>query len=121
MDPSKELLVVDDEQDVCSVVTEVLASEGFDVVVVHNGVDAIARMYARKPRLVLLDMMIPQMDGLEVLEQMRQDRELQRIPIVAMSAAPSLLETAKNSGADEVVQKPFEAQQLVRAIRRHWS
>lgn len=119
MQSEGELLVVDDEAGVCSVLSEVLSDEGFKVTVVHNGVDAIARMYASKPRLVLLDLMLPQMDGLEVLEQMRHDRELKRIPIVAMSAAPALLQAAKTNGADEILQKPFNAGDIVSAVLKH--
>jgi CheY-like chemotaxis protein len=112
-----EVLIVEDEPVLRGLLTELLASEGYQVIAADDGLDAVSVLYGGRPSLVLLDLVLPRMNGLEVLAQIRAESSLADIPIVAMSAAADLLERAIATGADGVLQKPATAEQVVAAVR----
>ena len=83
-----------------------------------DGVDAISCLYARRPALVLVDVMMPRMDGLELISQIRSDRNLAGIPVIAMSGAGPMLLKAQQAGADDALQKPISRAQLLTVIEK---
>jgi len=114
----RSVLVVDDDAELLELLTDYLAAEGFDVVQATDGIDALSCMYAARPSVVLIDLMMPRMNGLEVLAQMRNERALAEVPVVAMSGDANMLARAKIAGANEALHKPVDPRLIVRALMR---
>src|SRR6202041_1778538 len=79
------VLVVDDEADARALVSEYLERHGFDVDQASDGIDALSYLYATKPLALLIDLVMPRMNGVDVIRQIRTDRKLAGVPIIAMS------------------------------------
>jgi CheY-like chemotaxis protein len=112
---TKSILLVDDEFSIVEALAEVLQWEGYSVRTAPNGQRALEELARAPPALILLDFMMPVMDGLQALAKIRADPALQKIPVVLMTAA-ALPDGA--SGWDAVLRKPFEASALVKLLRR---
>jgi len=112
------VLVVDDDAAIRDMVTMALQDEGYEVVTAV-GAQALAVARALSPAVILLDIMMPDMDGLEVSRHLRADPATRNIPIVAMSATTVLSETASAMRADELLPKPFELEQLSDLVARY--
>jgi two-component system OmpR family response regulator len=112
------VLVVDDEAALRELMTMVCAYEGWDVVAVEAGEPAIAAALARRPDVVLLDRMLPDMDGLEVLRRMHG--EIPGLPVVLVTALDSAEDraTARAAGAVAYLPKPFGLLDLTDSVRR---
>jgi DNA-binding response OmpR family regulator len=115
-EPPLRVLVAEDEPSVSDVVTRYLQRDGFVVESVSNGPDALERALAGRPDLVVLDLMLPGMDGLEVC---RRIREAAPIPIIMLTARGSEDDrvTGLDLGADDYVAKPFSPRELMARIR----
>ena len=109
------ILVIDSDPDSGRFVQLTLELEGFDVEVACNGEDALDKARAHTPSVIVLDMMMPVMDGWAFCARQRGDAVLAEIPVVILSAAP--MERLTNLGAAAVLQKPFEYQGLISAVR----
>ncbi len=108
------VLVVDDESDIRQAVAEVLAYEGYEVVAACDGAEALDKARAYHPEVVLLDLMMPRMDGWEFRRAQKHDPEVSRIPVVVLSAlGPDGLD------AEGYVGKPFDMDELLKAVRRY--
>jgi len=110
------VLVVDDEPDLRELVALTLSDAGFDVAVARDGREALQRIAERKPDIVLLDMMMPVMNGQELCAQLRKNGDSLRL--VVMTAADHVSQCAREVGAVGWLAKPFEIDDLVDAIRR---
>ncbi len=102
------MLVVDDDMDIRSVVSELLSDEGYQVKTAINGRDALATLSSWQPDVILLDLMMPIMDGWTFLTTQQSNRELRCIPVIVMSASHSLPQEGKRLAVADVVAKPFE-------------
>jgi CheY-like chemotaxis protein len=113
----KRILVVDDETDVLLSLRIVLETAGYEVVEATTGEDALALIDADPPDLLVLDVVLPGIDGWHVLEAVR---ERAKIPVIlaSASAVPGFRERAEASGADAVFTKPFGAEELRRTVAR---
>ena len=113
------ILLVDDEPSIVKMVGKRLQVEGFEVVEALNGEEALAKAKAQRMDLIILDLMMPRMDGYEVCRRLRQDATYQQIPIVILSAKShkSDVERAMATGASAYVRKPFRAQEMLSTIR----
>ena len=109
------VLVVDDESDIREAVSEVLVDEGYVVHGAGDGVEALRKARAHHPDLVLLDLMMPGMNGWEFRAAQRNDPELSDIPVIVLSA----LGRVAGMDAAGFIQKPFDLDDLLSAIRRH--
>jgi len=112
------VLFVDDDPDVCDLVTYKLEQSGFDVRRASDG-DAALREVAKKvPDLVLLDVMMPGVSGLEVLERWRKDEATAAMPVIMLTAKAQEndVERGFELGADDYVIKPFSPRELVRRV-----
>jgi CheY-like chemotaxis protein len=114
---SKDVLVVDDDRDVCTIIQDVLESEGCRVTVAHNGVEALKVLDQHKPDLILLDLMMPVMDGWEVLAQLQRQPLWQDIPVVVVSANLRSRRPAKPAVA--ALPKPFDITELTQVVERY--
>ncbi|HEY8178152.1 MAG TPA: response regulator [Candidatus Limnocylindria bacterium] len=111
------VLVVDDDAAIRSAVRDVLESEGIAVETASNGADALEKVSRQRPRLVLLDMRMPVLDGWGFASALRE-RGL-ALPVVVMTAAADASRWADEIGAIGVVAKPFGVAELVNAVRRY--
>lgn len=113
------ILVVDDEQDLLDLIEYNLRQEGYSVLKAENGKDGIQMAKEHMPDLVLLDIMMPQMDGIEVCDRMREDPTLTHIPIIFLTARSDEKTEIEglNKGADDFITKPISTSKLISRIK----
>ena len=113
------VLVVEDEQDVAELLRYHLAKEGYEVLVTGNGADALKRARESKPELILLDIMVPQLNGWEVCRRLKQDSDTRAIPVIMVTGRVDEGDKVLGfeMGADDYVTKPFSPRELVARIR----
>ncbi len=116
---NKTILVVDDEQDILDLIEYNLKKEGFKVLKAENGEKGIEIAKEYKPDLVLLDIMMPKMDGLETVELIRKDEELKRTPVIFLTARSDEKTEIEslNKGGDDFISKPISTTKLVSRIK----
>lgn len=114
------ILVVDDEADIQQLVQLSLEREGYDVICAGTGEEAFDLAKSKLPELVVLDLMLPGMDGLEVCKLLKQNSRTAAIPIIMLSAKSQDTDivTGLELGADDYVTKPFSTKVLVARVRR---
>ncbi len=117
--PEKRILVVDDEEDIRELVRHHLEREGYEAVCVETGEDALSEATSRPPDLVVLDLLLPGVDGLEVCRRLKTDRSTANIPIVMLTAKgeESDIVAGLELGADDYVTKPFSPRVLMARVR----
>ena len=111
----KTVLVADDEFDLAGTLRAVLEGEGYTAEVCSNGQETLDRLRARKPDLLLMDVMMPLMSGYDVVKVMKQTPELNGIPVVLMSAAPARVKPTEFRW-DGFLRKPFSLEAFVRTV-----
>lgn len=111
------ILVVDDDPSIVALLTEALGDAGYEVVAAMGGA-ALALARAVRPAVILLDLMMPAMDGAEVSRLLRADAATARIPIIAMTATPSLRTPGGPMVADDRLTKPFDLDRLYTLVAR---
>jgi DNA-binding response OmpR family regulator len=111
----KKILVVDDEDDILHFLELVLREKGYDVVSAASGQEALTRAQLSRPDLVLLDIMMPQMDGWEVLKLLRVDEATANVPVAMLSARTEAKDRVQGlqEGAIDYICKPFSLQELL--------
>ena len=116
---SKRVLIVDDEPNIVISVEFLMKREGFAVSVARDGAEALERIRAERPDLVVLDVMMPKLNGFEVCQAVRADPDLAGIPIVMLTAKGREAEMSKGLalGADAYIAKPFSTRDLVARIK----
>ena len=120
-DPNRPLkvLVVDDEEEVRNSVSEFLESQGYDAVEVADGEEALAKCFTEKPDLLLLDLMLPRVDGYQVCQTLKGNPITSVIPIIIITALNSTSQKIKgiDYGADDYIEKPFGLEELSARIK----
>lgn len=113
-----KILVVDDEENIRKLVKYNLILDGFEVVLAVDGKDGLDKAISEKPDLILLDIMMPEIDGLEVCSRLKKNPETRDIPIFMLSAKGQMqdLEDAYEMGADNYITKPFDVEKLSEII-----
>lgn len=117
MSPAERVLVVDDDADVREVLRLFLEARGVEVCEAQNGADALEVLSHETPALVLLDVMMPIMNGPELLAEMRRDARLAGVPVLLITAWPT--EGSSMSGLAGVIRKPVDAHELQARIDEH--
>ena len=121
MEPMKKgmIIAVDDEEDILELLRYNLSKEGFSVLTVPSGEEALSLMRRKKPDLVLLDLMLAELDGLEVCREMKQEASPRSIPIIMLTAKgeESDIVAGLELGADDYVTKPFSPRELLARVR----
>lgn len=119
MSDKQTILVVDDEQDLLDLIEYNLKKEGFDVLKAEDGQEGIEVAREHSPDLILLDIMMPKMDGLEAVEVIRDDDKLGRIPIIFLTARGDEKTEVEglNKGGDDYITKPISTTKLISRIK----
>jgi two-component system alkaline phosphatase synthesis response regulator PhoP len=115
----KEILVVDDEEDILELVRFNLAREGYVVRCVSSGEEALRTIKKQTPHLIILDLMLPGMDGLETARRLKKDPSTEDIPIIMLTAKGEEVDvvTGLELGADDYVTKPFSPRVLTARVK----
>jgi two-component system, OmpR family, alkaline phosphatase synthesis response regulator PhoP len=115
----EKILIVDDEKDIVKLLDYNLKKEGFRTVLSYDGRDALALAQKEHPNLIILDLMLPEVDGLEVCKNLKKNDLLSNIPVIMLTAKS--LETDKiiglELGADDYITKPFSPRELLARIK----
>lgn len=114
----KKILIVDDEKPISDIIKFNLTKEGFETVTAFDGREAIAKFDEENPDLIILDLMLPELDGLEVAKEVRKTSH---IPIIMLSAKDSEFDKVigLEIGADDYVTKPFSNRELLARVKAH--
>ncbi len=114
-----KILLVDDEPSIVKMVGKRLEVEGFSVMIAMDGQDALKKAQNDGPQLIILDVMLPKMNGYEVCTMLKQDARYQKIPIIMFSAKAQAKDEVlgMECGANAYVRKPFQAKELLDQIR----
>jgi twitching motility two-component system response regulator PilG len=117
--PKKEILVVEDEESLLKLQSILLISQGYTVNGVANGQDALARIASYKPDLVLLDIMLPGLNGFEICQRIKSNEATRHIPVIMVTAKKSSEDMAKaeQAGADSYITKPFQAAVYMKTVK----
>ena len=115
----KTILVVDDEQDIVDLISYNLSKEGYEVATASNGTDAVELAQRMRPDLVILDIMLPGLDGFEVCRTLRQDPSMQSTAIVFLTAKAGEIDQilGLELGADDYIQKPISPRVLLARVK----
>lgn len=117
----KKVLIVDDEPDIVESIKFTLELEGIDCVVARDGGEALVKAKIAPPDLILLDVMLPEVNGYKVSRLLKFDATYRQIPIIMLTARAQQKdrELGAEMGADEYVTKPFEMGELVALVKRY--
>ena len=115
------ILVVDDDRDIAQVIKVTLESKAFEVDVAYDGKQALASANKRKPDAIVLDLMMPKMSGIQVLNALKADSTTRDIPVLMLTAATKYSEKPdtywkEKVGVDDYVSKPFEPMELLSRV-----
>ncbi len=118
--PKENILIVDDEEDVLELVRFNLDKNGYKTITSISGEDALAKARSKLPDLVILDLMLPGIDGLEVCKKLKNDTATENIPIIMLTAKGEETDivTGLELGADDYIAKPFSPKVLIARVRR---
>jgi DNA-binding response OmpR family regulator len=115
----KKILIVEDEEILLDLLNKKLKNQGYNVIVARDGEEGLRLMKEERPDLVLLDIVMPKLDGFEVMEEMQKDDKLRNIPVVIVSNSgqPVEIEKAKELGAkDWLIKTEFDPQEVIEKV-----
>jgi len=117
----KKILIVDDEADLVETVRFPLEMDGFNVLVSYNGEDALNKARKESPDLIILDLMLPKLDGYKVCRLLKFDEKYKHIPILMLTAKTQEKDKmlGMETGADEYITKPFEMNELLEKVKAY--
>ena len=121
MDEKKKVVCIEDEAEIIDLIRLILGRKGFDLTGATSGLEGLAAIRRVKPDLVLLDLMMPDMDGWEVYQQMKADPELAHIPVIVVTAKAQSIDKILGlhiAKVDDYVTKPFGPQELLHSVAR---
>jgi len=118
MEKNKTVMVVDDNPDIVTIVKTILEGKGYGVQSAYSGQEVFNLLSEKKPDLIVLDIMMPQMDGLEVLTRLKADTVTAAIPVILLTAKVQYEDVlgGYKMGADYYITKPFTSTQLLNGI-----
>jgi two-component system cell cycle response regulator DivK len=117
----KKILVVEDDVDNRRIVAKVLSVEGYEIIEATDGIEALARVRANRPDLILMDLALPNMDGWEATRRLKEDPETRDIPVVALTAVAMRgdEEQARAAGCDDYISKPARPMAIRAVVRKY--
>ncbi len=121
MGEKKRILCIEDEPEMIDLIKVILEKKGFEVRGAVGGKEGLEKARAEKPDLILLDLMMPEMDGWEVYRQLKSDEELKDIPVIVVTARSQSIDKILGlhiARVDDYITKPFGPSELVESIKR---
>jgi len=118
---AKKILIIEDEELLCNLLQRKLSEEGYQVSVAKDGVEGMKMIKEMKPNLILLDIVMPNKNGFEVMDEMQADERLKHIPIIVISNSgqPVEIDKAKESGArDWLIKTEFDPQEVIEKVKK---
>lgn len=119
----KKILLVDDDADFVEATKLILESKSYDVVVSYDGKEGLKKVQTEEPNLIILDVMMPEMDGYEVCAKLKSDPRFKHIPVLLLTAVGEAISTTKYTKemgmkieADDYIPKPVELNELVERV-----
>lgn len=119
--PTNRLVYIEDEQEMIDLVRLIMARRGFEVLGANGGHDGLALIRQNMPDLVLLDLMMPDMDGWDVYQQMKADEKTRDIPVIVITAKAQSIDKVLGlhiAKVDDYISKPFSPSELVESIEK---
>lgn len=118
---SKKVLLVDDEPDIVETVKFMLEAEEFDCIVAYDGEDALNKAKNENPDIILLDVMLPKINGYKVCRLLKFDNKYKNIPILMLTARSQDEDKAigEETGANEYITKPFEIEEIINLVKKY--
>lgn len=115
----KRILIVDDDPDILDVLRLTIPEEEYEVIEARDGLEALEKVYERPPDLIILDYIIPKLDGREVCQKLKKDVLLRHMPIIMLTGKGDVKDKVRglDAGADDYIVKPFEPEELLARIR----
>ena len=113
-----KVLIVDDDPDIVTAIATILTMEDYETVSSQNGADSIITAKKELPALILLDYMLPDMTGKQVVEKLRAIKELSETPIILISATHGLRQLVKNAPIQGFIEKPFDLETLTSSVAK---
>jgi two-component system response regulator VicR len=116
MDPRRTILIVDDDHSLVQLVGGILRKEGFDILTAFDGLEGLQKAREEQPDLVILDLVMPKLNGFQALEQLRMSSN---VPVIILTTECAVT-TSRNAlalGADDYIRKPFSARELAARVR----
>ena len=117
----KLVVCIEDEQEMIDLVQLILGRRGFEVEGANGGLEGLEKVQQKKPDLVLLDLMMPDMDGWEVYQRMKSDEALREIPVIVITAKAQSIDKVLGlhiAKVDEYITKPFAPQELLERVEK---
>ena len=114
-----KILVVDDEENIVKLVSYNLEQEGYEIIKANDGKEALAKIKQEKPDLMVLDLMLPKVDGFDICRKVRKNDQLKNLPIIILSAKEEEIDKilGLELGADDYVTKPFSPRELIARVK----
>ncbi len=115
----KKILIADDNPDNVDLLRKRLGSQGYETVAAYDGEEALAAVLRESPDLMILDIMMPKMDGYEVLRRLKQEEEYRDLPVILLTAKKEIPDKIKglDIGANDYITKPFNPQELLARVK----
>ncbi len=114
---AKNILIIEDEYHIIKLISAILSKKGYEIDYCENGRDAIAKMHEFKPNLIIMDVMLPGIDGQTLVKQMAKDKELSHIPILIISSLKDVETLFRDtSQIKSFMSKPFQQDTLIEAV-----
>ena len=118
---AKRVVCIEDEPEMIDLVRLILGRKGFNVIGANGGVEGLEAVRRERPDLVLLDLMMPEMDGWEVYQQIKADSELREIPVIVVTAKAQSIDKVLGlhiAKVDDYISKPFGPQELLESVEK---
>ena len=117
----KKILLIEDEEILINLLEKKMTQEGYEFFVARNGLEGLEKMRETRPDLILLDIIMPEMGGFEVMEEMQKDEELKKIPVIVISNSgqPVEIDRIQKLGAkDWLIKTEFDPQEVVEKVKK---
>ncbi len=118
MDSASPILIIDDDADIRDFISMALTDEGYTVIAAQDGIQALEMIQQTRPSLILLDVLMPQMDGWDFLSALTYT-PAPRVPVIVLSAMRNVSESLQRPGIDGFLSKPFELDELLALVAQY--
>ncbi len=117
---ARKILTCDDEKHIVRLIQVNLERQGYEVITAYNGAECLEKVAAEKPDMIILDVMMPEMTGFEVLETLKSDPETAKIPVIMLTAKSQDADVLRGwqSGVETYITKPFNPMELITFVKR---